>query len=100
MLYASELKPVMDDQVREVVEVLKVPASAAAILMREHKWAKERLFDRFWDNSTKVQEKCGVLARCQNSIEGASGSGGEEKAAAGGVKRSTRSSKAKLRHCL
>jgi len=67
LLPANELKPIMKKHVREAVEVLGVPPSAAAILMREHKWAKERLFQSFFDNPEKMQKKCGVLARCQNS---------------------------------
>lgn len=85
MLSADELKPIMKIQVQEVVEVLGVPPSAAAILMREHKWAKERLYQAFFDDPEKVQESHGVLARCQNS-----GADGEEKMTA---------SSAKLKHC-
>jgi ariadne-1 len=67
MLPADELKPVMNDQIQEAVEVLGIPSSAAAILLREHLWAKERLFQSFFDNPEAVQEKCGVLARCRNA---------------------------------
>mmetsp|Transcript_11209 Transcript_11209/g.27549 ORF Transcript_11209/g.27549 Transcript_11209/m.27549 type:complete len:536 (-) Transcript_11209:233-1840(-) len=91
MLPANELKPVMDEQVQEVVEVLGAPPSAAAVLMREHKWAKERLFQSFFDNPEKVQEKCGVLNRC-HYVEG---DGGNKAAKAN---RRTRAS-SKLRHC-
>ncbi|KAL9190222.1 hypothetical protein ACHAXT_007433 [Thalassiosira profunda] len=73
MLPSGELKSIMDNHVKEAVEVLGVPACAAAILLREHKWAKERLFQSFFDNPEKVKEKCGVLARCQSP--GASGEG-------------------------
>ena len=57
----------MNNQIQEAVEVLGAPPGAAAILLQEHMWAKERLFQSFFDNSEKVQEKCGVLARCQHS---------------------------------
>jgi len=92
MLPADDLAPVMKKHVREVVEVLGVPSGAAAVLMREHKWAKERLFQSFFDNPEKAQEKCGVLARCQKS------GGGEEKKANATNRRGTRSS-AKRKHC-
>lgn len=75
MLPADELKPVMNDQIQEAVEVLGVPPSAAAILLREHKWAKERLFQSFFDNPEAVEEKCGVLARCRNAAMLTSGVG-------------------------
>ena len=78
MLPAEDLKPVMDEQINETVEVLGAPASAAAILLREHKWAKETLFQSFFDNPEKVQEKCGVLNRCQSG----GNDGGDKKPAA------------------
>ena len=71
MLPAEELKPVMQEQITEAVEVLGAPSSASHILLREHKWAKERLFQSFFDNPEKVQEKCGVLSRCQGEPSGA-----------------------------
>lgn len=76
MLPADELKSVMNDQIQEAVEVLGIPSSAAAILLREHKWAKERLFQSFFDNPEVVQEKCGVLARCRTATATASSGGG------------------------
>jgi ariadne-1 len=92
MLPADELKPVMNDQIQEAVEVLGAPPGAAAILLREHKWAKERLFQSFFDNPIKIQEKCGVLARCRSS----GGDGEDIKAGAAG--RNTRAT-AKRRTC-
>eukprot|EP00956_Cyclotella_meneghiniana_P026671 scaffold58259_cov107-Cyclotella_meneghiniana.AAC.1 len=92
MLPASELKPIMSAQCQEVVDVLHVPPSAASILMREHKWAKERLFQAFFDNPEKVQEKCGVRFRCSCQT------GADEKVAKTATKsRATRS--AKRKHC-
>jgi len=61
---ASTLRPVMDELIMEVAEVLGVPSSAATVLMRDHRWAKERLFSSFFDNPDKVQKKCGVASRC------------------------------------
>jgi len=78
MLPADELKPIMASQIQEATEVLGVPPSAAAVLMREHKWAKERLFQAFFDNPEKIQQKCGVLARCQGGCGGCGNEGGGE----------------------
>lgn len=94
MLPAHELKPIMGDHVREVVEVLGAPPCAAAILMREHKWAKERLFQSFFDNPEKVQNDCGVLARCRAYVDN-----GEGKSASSPAHPATRSYAAKRKHC-
>ena len=65
MFESSELAPIMKRHIQEVTSVLKIPSSAATILLREHKWMKTRVFDvYFGDQSEKVQEKCGVRARC------------------------------------
>ena len=93
MLPADELKPVMNDLVQEAVEVLGAPSGAACVLLREHKWAKERLFQTFFDNPEKVQEKCGVLARCKHAA--GEGEGGKK---AGGTRSSTRAG-SKRRTC-
>jgi hypothetical protein len=53
--------------VQDVADVCGCPESAAAILMREHKWDKERLLESYVDDPARVQKKCGVLARCQGS---------------------------------
>lgn len=109
MLAADELTPIMNAQLREVVDVLDVPKSAASILMREHKWAKERLFQSFFDNPDKVQEKCGVKCRCQKCGSdatatapggGGKGGGGEDKVAkTDSSNRATRSFTTKRKHC-
>jgi len=64
MLDSAELFPIMKARIAEVTEVLGVPASAASILLRENQWVKERLFETYYEDSEKVQEKCGVRARC------------------------------------
>lgn len=64
MVESAELYPIMKERVDEVTEVLGVPASAAAILLREHQWVKERLFETYYEDPERVQEKCGVRARC------------------------------------
>lgn len=112
MLPANELKPIMTAQIQEVTEVLGVPHCAATILMREHKWAKERLFESFLDNPEKVQEKCCVLARCQGGSDGdgdgdaaAAEKGGGDKNSGKAAKTSSRRSAAaaaastKKKHC-
>lgn len=105
MLPADELKPIMKAQIREVTEVLGIPSSAAQILMREHKWAKERLFQSFFDNPDKVQTNCGVFARCQNcGVTSDTGPAGKkngdekEKVAKTTSNRATRAS-SKRKHC-
>mmetsp|Transcript_5513 Transcript_5513/g.12036 ORF Transcript_5513/g.12036 Transcript_5513/m.12036 type:complete len:480 (+) Transcript_5513:375-1814(+) len=98
MLAANELKPIMNAQIREVTEVLGISAGAAQILMREHKWAKERLFQSFFDNPEKIQKKCGVYARCHRCGGDADGNRGDEKVAKTSSNRASRSS-SRRRHC-
>lgn len=64
MLSSSELLPIMQERAAEVTEVLGVPSSAATILLREHEFVKERLYESYCENPEQVQEKCGVRARC------------------------------------
>eukprot|EP00978_Attheya_sp_CCMP212_P007788 scaffold18138_cov64-Attheya_sp.AAC.4 len=56
----------MKRRLKDVTDVLHIPASAAAVLMREHGWAKERLFEVFYSDGENMQEKCGVRGRCSN----------------------------------
>jgi ariadne-1 len=67
MLPTDELRPVMNDRIRKAAEVLGAPPVAAAIILREHEWEKERMFQSFFDDPDRVKEKCGVLARCRHS---------------------------------
>mmetsp|Transcript_22414 Transcript_22414/g.66451 ORF Transcript_22414/g.66451 Transcript_22414/m.66451 type:complete len:497 (-) Transcript_22414:348-1838(-) len=78
MVNSTELVPIMKRRLREVTEVLGIPASAAAVLMREHQWAKERLFETFYEDPDKVLKSCGVQARCRKDDVG----GGAKKPAA------------------
>ena len=66
MLDATSLRPIMLRRLREVTEVLSVPESAAAVLMREHGWVKERLFERFYEDPDGVLKRCGVYARSRS----------------------------------
>eukprot|EP00567_Pseudictyota_dubia_P001932 CAMPEP_0197466988 /NCGR_PEP_ID=MMETSP1175-20131217/65337_1 /TAXON_ID=1003142 /ORGANISM="Triceratium dubium, Strain CCMP147" /LENGTH=609 /DNA_ID=CAMNT_0043003047 /DNA_START=1 /DNA_END=1830 /DNA_ORIENTATION=+ len=85
MVDSSDLVPIMKRRLREVTEVLDIPASAAAVLMREHKWAKERLFETFYEDPDKVLKQCGVYARCRKDEFG----GGGKKPAAAAQPQST-----------
>lgn len=64
MLPSEELVPEMNRRLKDVTEVLDVPASAAAVLLREHKWSKEVLLEIFYNDPEKLETKYGVLARC------------------------------------
>jgi len=67
MLDSNDLVPIMKHKIADVTSVLEVPTSAAAILLREHKWVKERVFESFFsEESEKVRKKCGVRSRCEN----------------------------------
>jgi len=65
MLSAEEIFPIMKMRVDEVSEVLGIPPSAAMVLMREYKWAKEHLFERFYSDPERTTTNAGVHARCQ-----------------------------------
>lgn len=94
MLNSKDLIPIMNHRLKEVTEVLDVPPSAAAALMRENKWAKERLFETFYNDPDKLLKSCGVLARSRNSESGGSSSNdGDKKPAATSNGRATRASK-------
>ncbi len=67
MLPVDKLGTVMNDRIRETAEVLGAPPGAAAILLREHEWEKERLFQSFFNDPDRVKEKFGILARCRHS---------------------------------
>jgi ariadne-1 len=107
MLPADELKPIMASKIQEVSDVLGVPPSASQVLMREHKWATERLFQSFFDNMAdgqdKIQKKCCVLARCSadgggsSSTEGGGGGGDGNTNNSKAAKRTRAATKKK--HC-
>lgn len=64
MLPAEDLVPEMKRRLREATEILDIPPSAAAVLLREHNWSKEILLEVFYANSDKLLNKCGVYHRC------------------------------------
>lgn len=66
MLPAEDLVPVMKQRLKDVIEVLNIPACAAAVLLRAHNWSKESLMEVFVNDEDAVLRKCGVYARCNS----------------------------------
>lgn len=64
LLDSSEIFRNMKRRIHEVTDVLAIPPSSAGVLLREHKWLKESLYEKYYNNPEKIQEKCGVRARC------------------------------------
>jgi len=64
MLPAIELIPEMNRRLKDVTEILDIPTAAATVLLREHNWSKEQLFEVFYADSEKILKKCGVFHRC------------------------------------
>jgi len=64
MLPADELVPEMKRRLKEVTEILDIPPSAAAVLLREFSWSKELLLENFYSNTEKLLKKHGVYHRC------------------------------------
>lgn len=63
MFPARDLVPEMKRRLKEVTEILDIPASAAAVLYRQHNWSKEVLLEKFYDSPEKLLRKCGVYHR-------------------------------------
>jgi len=61
---AEELAPEMHRRLKDVTEVLDIPTSAAAALLREYRWSKEPLLEVYYTDSEKLLKKCGVYYRC------------------------------------
>mmetsp|Transcript_110043 Transcript_110043/g.318120 ORF Transcript_110043/g.318120 Transcript_110043/m.318120 type:complete len:496 (-) Transcript_110043:110-1597(-) len=64
MLPAEDMVPEMNRRLKEVTEILDIPAVAAAALLREQKWSKEILLEVFYANTDALLKKCGVYHRC------------------------------------
>ena len=64
MLPSNEMIPEMNRRLKELTEVLSIPASAAAVLLREHRWSKEILLEVFYNASDALEKKFGVWNRC------------------------------------
>jgi ariadne-1 len=54
----------MERRLKEVTEILDIPSTAAAVLMREHNWSKDVLLEGFFSDSERLLKKCGVYHRC------------------------------------
>eukprot|EP00980_Cylindrotheca_fusiformis_P007356 scaffold1525_cov142-Cylindrotheca_fusiformis.AAC.156 len=68
ILPADELFPEMKRRLDDVTEILGIPGSAAAVLLREHNWRKEVLLELFFKNRDKLLTKCGVYHRCNPKV--------------------------------
>mmetsp|Transcript_10859 Transcript_10859/g.15207 ORF Transcript_10859/g.15207 Transcript_10859/m.15207 type:complete len:523 (-) Transcript_10859:58-1626(-) len=64
MLPSGELLVEMKRRLKDVVEILDIPYSAAAVLLREYRWSKEVLLENFYVDPDKILKKCGVMGRC------------------------------------
>ena len=64
MLPSKELMPEMRRRLKDVTEVLAIPASAATVLLREYQWSKESLLESFYLDTDALLLKAGVQARC------------------------------------
>jgi ariadne-1 len=64
ILPAKDLLPEMQARLKDVTEMLDIPSAAAAVLLREYKWSKERLMEVFCSDSENVLKKCGIYHRC------------------------------------
>jgi ariadne-1 len=63
-LSAKDMIPILKRLLKVTVEVLNIPLSAAAVLLREHKWSKDVLFEKFFIDPIKLEQKYGVNYRC------------------------------------
>lgn len=61
---AEDIVPEMQRRIREVTEILDIPKAAAAILLREHKWSKEHLFEVYYADADDILKKHGIFNRC------------------------------------
>lgn len=68
MLPSDEILPEMKRRLKDVVDVLGIPASAAAVLLREHKWSKDVLFEKFFVDPEKLSKKYGVFFRLNPKV--------------------------------
>ena len=64
MLPSEEMVPEMKRRLKDATDVLDVPPSAAAVLLREHRWSKEVLLEKFYNDPHKLEQKYGVFYRC------------------------------------
>mmetsp|Transcript_21552 Transcript_21552/g.30186 ORF Transcript_21552/g.30186 Transcript_21552/m.30186 type:complete len:542 (+) Transcript_21552:54-1679(+) len=68
LIYSEQdMMPIMKNIITDVSGLFNVPSSAAAVLLREYKWNKERLVETFFAGQNKILEKCGVESRCNST---------------------------------
>lgn len=65
---AEELRPEMQNRLKDVVEVLGVSPAAAAVLMREYHWIKEDLLENYMNDADKILRKHGIYHRCGHEV--------------------------------
>lgn len=53
----------------DLAEVLDIPMQCAGVLLRHFRWNKERLFDKYYANPTKVQKEAGVQYLAKDSTQ-------------------------------
>lgn len=63
MMPAEDLLPEMNRRLKDVMEVLNIPSSVAAALLREHNWSKESLLEVYYLDPDALLKKCGVYNR-------------------------------------
>ena len=64
ILQPEDVVPDMKRRRKDVAEILDIPQPATCVLLREHKWSKERCIEVFMEDSETLQKKCGVFHRC------------------------------------
>ena len=72
MMPAEDLAPEMHRRLKDVTEVLDIPTTAAAALLRAHNWSKESLLEVYYNDPDKMLKKCGVYFRCHPKTAAAS----------------------------
>lgn len=68
IMKSEELRPVMMRRVKDVTEVLGVPAPAAMVLLRMYNFSKEALLEDYMQSSERIIKKAGVTCRCGNDV--------------------------------
>ena len=63
---ADDLRPEMQSRIKDVAEVLGVPASAAGVLLRQYFWSKENLLEDYMNDAEDILKENGVYHRCYN----------------------------------
>lgn len=64
MVGAAEMTKLMKRSISEISDVLAIPVAVAQPLLRNHKWAKDRLLESYTNDSDKEIKRAGVYFRC------------------------------------